>query len=49
MKFDGTFTRLELNQVQLDEQQLPDGNYAAVIATAEAYGADSVVRGRNWN
>ena len=33
---------LELNQVQLDEQQLPDGNYAAVIATAEAYGADSV-------
>ena len=29
-------------QVQPDEHQPPDGNYAAVIATAEAHGADSV-------
>ena len=29
-------------QVQPDEHQAPDGNYAAVIATAEAHGADSV-------
>ena len=37
---------LELNQpgdqVRPDEHQPPDGNYAAVIATAEAHGADSV-------
>ena len=29
-------------QVQPDEHQPPDGNYAAVIATAEAHGADSM-------
>jgi hypothetical protein len=29
-------------QVQPDEHQPPDGNYAAVIATAEAHGANSV-------
>jgi hypothetical protein len=38
---------LELNQpgdqVRPDEHQPPDGNYAAVIATAEAHGADSSV------
>ena len=37
---------LELNQpghhVRPDEYQPPDGNYAAVIATAEAHGADSM-------
>jgi hypothetical protein len=30
------------HQVQPDGHQPPDGNYAAVIATAEAHGADSV-------
>ena len=29
------------HQVRPDEHQPPDGNYAAVIATAEAHGADS--------
>src|SRR5262245_43379119 len=35
---------IELNQVgdQVQPDQPPDGNYAAVIATAEAYGADSL-------
>jgi hypothetical protein len=31
------------HQVRPDEHQPPDGNYAAVIATAEAHGADSSV------
>src|SRR5262249_20661341 len=30
------------HQVRPDGQQPPDGNYAAVIATAEAHGADSL-------
>ena len=32
------------HQVRPDEHQPPDGNYAAVIATAEAHGADSSCR-----
>jgi hypothetical protein len=44
---------LELNQpgrqVRPDEHQPPDGNYAAVIATAEAHGADSSLSAAQTN